>query len=215
MVSKAADVDSRNGSNKQAMRAEAMKARLCKALIQVIDEHGYAEASLSRVQQAAGVSRGAMTHHFPSKHDLVCETTISMLDASFSPIARRLDGHRSSEARTFAQTLNESWERVVDTPEGRALVEILVASRTDEALFKALRKRLQLWDRKSSESIAQLFVGSGGEEDDVVVLWSICRSFLRGLFLHRQFVSDPRFLTRMFRRFTDIMEPHMTLRSGQ
>jgi hypothetical protein len=44
-------------------------------------------------------------------------------------------------------------------------------------------------------------------------LWSICRSFLRGLFIHRQFVPDPQFLTRMFLRFTDIMEPHMTLRS--
>lgn len=198
--------------NRNDVKAEEMKTRICRAVVEVIDREGYAETSLGRVQETAGVSRGAMTHHFPTKQDLVCETAMRLLDAAMTPIFSRLEGRRRQDQRPIERSLRESWNNIVNTREGRAIVEILVACRTDQALHEAMKEKLYEWDRASSEAVQLLYRGSGPEADDAAVLWSICRTFLRGLLIHRQFVADPAYLTRMFDRFSTIMTDHMFLK---
>lgn len=213
-MASAATRNARTAPNKKEMKAGEMKARICRAVVEVIDREGYAATSLGRVQQAAGVSRGAMTHHFPTKQELVCETAMRLLEAAMTPIRSRLDGRRRQELRSVEQSLRESWHNVANTREGRAFVEILVASRTDPELHEAMKEKLYEWDRASSEAVQLLYEGSGPEADDAAVLWSICRTFLRGLLIHRQFVADPAYLTRMFDRFCGIMKDHMFLKDG-
>lgn len=207
----AASQNTRTVPNRNDLKAEEMKARICRAVVEVIDREGYAETSLGRVQQTAGVSRGAMTHHFPTKQDLVCETAMRLLDAAIRPIHNRIEGRRRQGQPPIDQYLHESWNFVVNTQEGRAFIEILVASRTDPALHEAMKEKLYEWDRASTEVVRLIYRGSGPEADDAAVLWSICRTFLRGLLIHRQFVADPAYLTRMFDRFSAIMMDHMFL----
>ncbi|WP_327678603.1 TetR family transcriptional regulator [Kitasatospora sp. NBC_00458] len=48
-------------------RAQQTHRALLRAAAAEFDEHGYAGTSLARVSQAAGVTMGALTFHFPSK----------------------------------------------------------------------------------------------------------------------------------------------------
>ena len=70
-------------------RGEDMRKRICAAVVTCLDERGYAETSIGRVQALAGISRGALTHHFPSKQALMAETATRLLDAATVPLKAR------------------------------------------------------------------------------------------------------------------------------
>lgn len=54
----------------QAERSEDMRARLAKAAYEVIAERGHSAFRTAAVLAHAGVSQGAMLHHFPTKESL-------------------------------------------------------------------------------------------------------------------------------------------------
>ena len=55
----------------QVERSSEMKRRLLDAAFEVLKEQGFAAFAAAEVAKRAGVSRGAMVHHFPSKTALV------------------------------------------------------------------------------------------------------------------------------------------------
>ena len=55
----------------QAERTEATRTRILDAAVDVLASQGYAGFRTADVARIAGVSRGAQTHHFPSKDELV------------------------------------------------------------------------------------------------------------------------------------------------
>ena len=58
-------------SRTQAERSDATRRKVMDAALQVLRERGYAGFRTEAVAIAAGVSRGAMLHHFPKKRDLI------------------------------------------------------------------------------------------------------------------------------------------------
>ncbi len=195
--------------SKHEQRSAAMQTRICLAAARCLDRIGYSETTLARIQSEAQVSRGALMYHFADRTEIMAATAIQLLNQSLRPIESRKASQAAASAR---ELLQEIWARVVDTAEGRAMLEILIACRTDAALKAALAGRLRDWDRASLVSIAELYAGSGSEPDDAELLWSIARTFVRGLIVHEQFVSSPEYLQRMLSRFADMLEPQLTPR---
>lgn len=190
---------------KPVTKAEEMKRRICAAVVACLDEVGYAETSIGAVQTRAGISRGALTHHFPTKQALMAETATRLLSNATRPL-------RKAEPQPITTLLRASWETIVDTTEGRAFLEILVACRTDKALNDELSDNLTAWDKAVSADMNAAYRGSGPEADDAALLWSIARAFIRGLLIHSRFVDDRAMLTRMMARFADILGTHLTPR---
>ncbi|WP_419909492.1 TetR/AcrR family transcriptional regulator [Hoeflea sp.] len=196
--------------SKKEIKAEAMKRRICAAVVACLDEHGYAETSINRIQERAEVSRGALTHHFPTKQALVAETCMRMLHAAMRPMHAAKGEEESPEPAD--RLLMDSWNHIVNTAEGRAFVEIIVACRTDRELYDVLADDLHAWEADSAAAISALYRGSDAASDDAALLWSICRTFFRGLLTHERFVSDPAYLARMMDRFAGIMNAHLLVR---
>jgi AcrR family transcriptional regulator len=76
----------------QAQRRETARKRILEAAARVIRMRGYDGLSTEEVSQLAGVSRGALRHHFPTKNDLVISTlrflNEEMLEKSWSRVER-------------------------------------------------------------------------------------------------------------------------------
>ena len=72
-------------------KAEAARARIIAAMIRRLDAAGYAGASIGQVQEDAGVSRGALTHHFPTKQALTAATARRLLDAALRTVEGRAE----------------------------------------------------------------------------------------------------------------------------
>src|SRR3954467_8031034 len=61
----------RRGRRTQEERSATMRGRLLQATVDCLIDHGYAGTTTTAVVARAGVSRGAILHHFPTKADLV------------------------------------------------------------------------------------------------------------------------------------------------
>ena len=205
---------------KKQAQTEVAKRKICAAVIACLDEHGYCETTINRVQEAAGVTRGALTHHFPSKEAMMVETVERLLEPARAPVRRRsLDGRRAGScgetdhtSRTAEADILGLWTHVVNTSEGRALVEILVAARTDKTLHFRIAPSLQTYHHDISEGVLALYKSVDRGDDDVAVLWSICRVFLRGLHMQERFETDPGATDRIMQRFAEIIGARMSVR---
>jgi len=63
----------------QKERSDATRTRLLNATVDLMFDKGLAHTATNDVAEAAGVSRGALTHHFESREDLVTSAIEHML----------------------------------------------------------------------------------------------------------------------------------------
>ena len=84
---------------KKTTKADATRRQLLDAALAVIAERGYAEATVDRIVEVAGVSKGVAYYHFSSKADIaesILVEGIGDLIASFEVIAE--DAPTATEA---------------------------------------------------------------------------------------------------------------------
>lgn len=74
----------------QAERSAATTARILEAAAACLVERGWAGTSTTVVCRRAGVSRGALLHHFPTKADLVTAAVHHIMDRCFQEFGTRL-----------------------------------------------------------------------------------------------------------------------------
>ncbi|MCB0989247.1 MAG: TetR/AcrR family transcriptional regulator [Microthrixaceae bacterium] len=116
----------------QEDRSTATQRALLEATIECLVDHGYAGTTTRLVADRAQVSRGAQTHHYPTKRDLV-EAAIGHL---FEDQARRFAAvfdEVPPRERTLDRAVDELWA-IVSGPAYAAVLEVVVASRTDPEL---------------------------------------------------------------------------------
>ena len=76
-----------NGLSWQAEKSLNTRSQILEAGIECLVEYGYAETKTERIAKGAGVSRGAMTHHFPSRAELFQAIYLSLLGKPRGPRA--------------------------------------------------------------------------------------------------------------------------------
>lgn len=196
--------------SRKEQQAIASRTRIVRAVIDCLDEHGYAETSINRIQERAGVSRGALTHHFPSKEELMVVTAERLLHPTLVPSpkgARHFDSPSQRMAAVEADIV-WMWEKLVDTREGRALLEILVATRTDVALKGRISETFFRWNCAINDSLAANYQLYGLAEEKQYELWAICRVFLRGINTQSQFEPDHQARSALVRSFAKMIAMH-------
>ncbi|KZL17943.1 HTH-type transcriptional regulator BetI [Pseudovibrio axinellae] len=202
--------------DKKKQRGENTRKALIVSTIDCLDRLGYAETSINRVLEGVDVSRGALMHHFPSKEDLV----IGTVDFLLSRILRHYQVESPSSfpfvqtggpgRGSFADTLVAYWKNIIDTPEGRAFTEIIMATRTDKALSQRISGRLENWNDELDRFFLPPNLDAKAAQDMTLTL-VILRSFIRGMIFQQEFHSDPSYIEKIIRRFSQILEPHLTL----
>lgn len=120
----------------QAERSGATRSALLRATIDALVELGYARASTVEVQRRAGVSRGALTHHFTSKAELVL-AAMDLLYDDFSRGVRDAAAALPSGPSRLRPAIRLLWDRF-HGPLFIAAMELWVAARTDPDLRAAL-----------------------------------------------------------------------------
>jgi AcrR family transcriptional regulator len=61
----------RRGKKTQSERSTDMRGRLLEATLECLAKYGYTGTSFSTIAQHAGVSRGAIQHHYPEKNYII------------------------------------------------------------------------------------------------------------------------------------------------
>ena len=117
----------------QATKSAATRARLIEATIRCIVKYGYARTTTPRVAEEAGMSRGAMLHHF--------ENGGALMQAAIAELhEKRLQAFRRSAGSSVHEvgTLVRAYWKQVSSQTFIAFHELALAARTDHDLASIL-----------------------------------------------------------------------------
>jgi AcrR family transcriptional regulator len=121
----------------QAQRRASTRAALVRATVETLVELGDSRTTTQEVQRRAGVSRGALTHHFTAKAELMLAAVDHLYEdfsASVREAAVDLPGESAVRLRPGVELI---WERF-HGPLFVAAMELWTAARTDPLLRAAL-----------------------------------------------------------------------------
>jgi len=164
----------------QTERSSATREKTIAATIDCLVAHGYAGATIAAVAARAGISRGAVSHQYPDKQNLV----IDVVDE----IGRR----RANEARAVLESvpagrprieagLDALWRAFKD-PIYVAALEVYVAGRTDPGLHPRVL-RLEADIDEAIRAVIRAMTAPTGEPAQLEVLADVVINTMRGLAL--------------------------------
>lgn len=120
----------------QQERSGETRARLLDAAFDCLLEHGYGATSVGAVQQRAGVARGTLLHHFPTRSSLMAGVVEDVVDRRLALLAAADQSERAAP-RTWEEVVDLIWHEL-RSPAFAVALELWVAARTDAALREAL-----------------------------------------------------------------------------
>lgn len=182
----------------------ATRRRLVDAAVDCLIEVGVAGTSTLAVQRRAGVSRGALLHHFPSHAALLAASIAALVARNEKAVSRsRANLRRSGDPLEEAV---RSLAFAARQPAYLAELELWAVARTDDALKRALIEAERAARRDIDRVSAALF-GEWTKSrtyDDVV---SLTLHFLRGLAISENVRSSARRREHLIAAWVDAMRP--------
>lgn len=175
--------------SRQREKSEAMRLRVCEAAVAQLAREGFHGASIVKVARRAGVSQGALQHHYPSKAALVAALADHLLMRSVRWFSRaRLELSLTPDA--FAEIVRRSWREQFKSEDFSALLEILVASRTDDDLRRRITPALHRWREAIDAELTQLLPATNRSAAELDAILSISRAMMTGLLVHDDLIKD-------------------------
>lgn len=185
----------------QAERSAETRRRVCEATLEALVEVGYERISTTLIAQKADVSRGALTHQFPMRNDLLVAAFQHLVDVwgdRFPLGAQHDPGRLSAEELTDAL-----WENIFSTPHYIGAVELMMAARQDNELGRALREVNDAWVvRRDTKAVALLGGVIENERDATFV--RLLLAVLRGVAVHQSLDYDESSAQRLLTMWKQI-----------
>ncbi|MFR9806012.1 TetR/AcrR family transcriptional regulator [Pseudonocardia sp. RS010] len=122
-------------------QAAAVRLQILDAALECLVDDGFAEASTVKIQERAGVSRGGLLHHFPSRESLLVAAAQHLASIRVTETATSAAGAVTAaedDPLRIDQAIDHMWRRFQE-PYFWAAVELWVASLHDRALRTVLR----------------------------------------------------------------------------
>lgn len=187
----------------QAERSADTRAKLIQAAIICLNKDGYSATTVSTVAAEAGVSRGAMTHQFPAKTDLM----LAVVEAVFLDDSDRYNQSIAEmEPKAWLLALPETMWSVMSRPSGTAVMEILLASRSDPDLavnVATLQARID--DRAHKWSGERLRAAGVRPHPDAEAIHELYVAAVRGLALEAVVTRNSDNVHRSLAVLSDLM----------
>lgn len=196
---------------KQQLKTFAARRKICEATVACLALHGYHRTSIARVVEAAGVTPGALQHHFPTKEDLIVAAADHLLQGSMDR-TRRYAAARRDAAQALPDFFRSMWKSLMNTDQYRALLEILIAARTDRRLHARVTPTLHQWNRAIDAVVVEIFESVGRGNEDVETIMLMTRSLMRGLVLQEGYGDPAGAADRAVERWIEMVAPLLRIR---
>ncbi len=120
----------KEAGGRQAERSAAMRARLIAAAKQSLLERGYARTTAVEVCARAGVTRGALFHHFSGLSALLAAT---LEETSLQLRARARQAAEERGVKSLSEYVDVAW-LIFGHPDFKIAIEAWLAARNDDEL---------------------------------------------------------------------------------
>lgn len=110
-------------THRHERRPEERPGEILEAALTVFAERGYRSARIDDIAEAAGVTKGAVYHHFDTKEDLLCRAIEHSLDAAFVEMGALLR-QKTTPASVRIRTMLRRFTQV--RADGRRVLTLLL-----------------------------------------------------------------------------------------
>jgi len=164
-----------------------MRRRILDATVVCLQEYGYAGTTIVRVVDEAGITKGALAHHFASKSEMVATAVGHIAAARTTELIAR-----SQQARGTEDPIDAGLELLWSAHQGPmfiAVAELWVAARTDPEL----QRRIAFMEQATNAVVVELakaLFGSAGADPEVRNLIYTAMDVVRGILMTK--IAMPR-----------------------
>jgi len=139
----------------QARKSASTRLQIIEAALRCFVDLGYFRTTTGLIAGNAGLSRGAMLHHFPTRADVV-RAAVEHLHAKRLRAFRTAVEHLPSRGNRLHGTLEAYWEQA-NHPMYAVFLELSVAARTDPELAAILEPAEAAFERELRRTAIELF----------------------------------------------------------
>jgi AcrR family transcriptional regulator len=191
----------------QAERRETTRKQLLDAATKLIRQKGFGGLRTIEVASVAGVSRGALMHHFPSKHALVVAVLSHVNEVTFAQSTRRAQLARSS-SDPIAEIIKDAQDFFLGD---YFFIELAIAM-SDEST-RRLKRETHQFTRQTRFSIEAAWldtlISSGIPKQLASDILSLTLSAVRGFSVRMLIEKDPEQFTRLMNVWRGIIHQHL------
>lgn len=178
----------------QVDRSAETRAILTGAAIEILHTVGLAGTTTALIAKRAGVTTGALHHHFSTKDELM----FAVLDDVSERVRARLEEQEklSATGRLHVSNLvRQLWE-VYGDPEYWAIWEIIIGTRADPGLHRrVVAHRLETMRTVLSPWLER-FTSADSAPGDLIAIFELLLIAIRGLSLERFLDKDDAYFER-------------------
>lgn len=172
---------------RQAQKSASTRKLIVEAALNCLIKYGYAQTTTPRIAEEAGLSRGAMMHHF-SNRNTVIQAAIEYLHTKRLRAFRRAVSTLPEGQPHLHDALTAYWRHVTH-PLFVAFHELAVASRTDKDLENILRPAQQAFYREWYNLAVDLFPEWQSDRKNFDLSLNFVQATLEGLAISRLSVT--------------------------
>ncbi|MBB1473310.1 MULTISPECIES: TetR/AcrR family transcriptional regulator [unclassified Luteimonas] len=175
----------------QAQRRDETRSRILVAAVNELTSKGYAGFRVNEVAIAAGVSKGAQTHHFPTKQSLVIAAVRRAYEDSHAG-SMRLVGAIRPGSDVFAALVKDSEQFYLGPTFAISITMMGLGDYEPE-----LRRQVQLVSRRFRLPIEgewlRALCASGMPEDTARTVLYLTHNIYRGIVIRRLMRHEPKY----------------------
>ncbi len=187
----------------QADRSAETRVQLITAAVTLLHKIGFAGVTTAAIAKEAGVTTGALHHHFPTKFELLFTVYDHLAENVLQDFTRQ--DHLATNGKLNVPELVRYFWSVYGDPEYWAIWEILIGTRTEAAArpqavsgrMDAIREIRYRW--------LESHVEMGTRKKEIFELLEFTLIAIRGLSLERLFHKEEAYFERHLQTLTTII----------
>jgi AcrR family transcriptional regulator len=171
----------------QEERTTAMRAQLLDAAVASIAQLGLNPSTLSVIAAQAGVSSGAVQHHFRARDELL----LAVVDAFGKSLAEEGDSPETGEA--IAARVHRIFRRywvLFTSPQYLAVMRIWLGTPPDAPVFRDILNKMQSFEMRFDREWVEVFSDCPASPESIITARHIAFGAMRGLSLRLRHTLD-------------------------
>jgi len=193
----------------QAERREETRSRILDAAVSELRHSGYAGFRVDKVAAVADVSRGAQTHHFPTKESLVLAALQRLYEASSAASAKLIEALNPED--DVLDALMEDSAKFYLGPNFLIALSMLNLGERETELRQKVREISRKHRLPIERAWLESLTGSGLPDEAARTILNITQSVYRGMVMRRFIRNDPDYTRFTVRQWSKIARAYIDL----
>ncbi len=171
------------GQSWQQRKSVQTRIAILEAAIDCLGTHGYGRTTTQLIAEMAGISRGAMLHHYATKLDLIAGVADYTMYKRMEVFIHGVQSLPEAERVDRVSGLEIYWRSLL-TREFRAYLELMIASRTDPELAQIFLPKARRYNHAELTEVVRAFPEWAANPDGYALAMDYCQASMQGLMLN-------------------------------